>query len=296
MRAPLRAYGVLGAGVLVVSTAAILIRYAHAEGVSSLAIAAWRLTFAALMLAPLAAHRSRAELGALTGGQWALALAAGVFLGVHFASWIISLEYTSVASSVALVTTNPIWIALFSWLFLRERLSPRLATAIALALAGSSAIFLADGGAGTAAAPRPLLGNALAVAGSLAVCGYLLIGRKLRAAVSLLPYVSVVYGCAAACLMAAAAVTGTVLVGYDTLAWALLLALALGPQLLGHSAVNYALKHLSATIVAVAVLGEPVGSSIFAWVLLGETIGPVKLAGIGLLLAGIFLAATAKAD
>ncbi len=228
---PLRAYLVLGAGVLVVSTAAILIRYAHAEGVSSLAIAAWRLTFAALVLAPLAALRSSAELRRLSAAQWALALGSGAFLGLHFASWIASLEYTSVASSVALVTTNPIWIALFSWLFLRERLSGRLVAAIALALGGSAAIFFADDSAGTATAARPMLGNTLAVIGSLAVCGYLLIGRKLRASISLLPYITVVYGCAAVCLMAAAMAAGSALGGYGMLAWILLAALALGPQL-----------------------------------------------------------------
>ena len=128
---PLRAYAVLGAGVLVVSTAAILIRYAHAQGVPSLAIAAWRLSFAALLLAPVAALRAAPQLRALAPAQWALALVSGVFLGLHFATWIVSLEYTSVASSVALVTTNPIWIALFSWVFLRERLSAGMLAAIA---------------------------------------------------------------------------------------------------------------------------------------------------------------------
>jgi len=291
-RVPLRAYAVLGLGVLIVSTAAIMIRYAHADGVSSLAIAAWRLTLAALVLVPMALLRSGAELRGLTRVQWGLALASGAFLGAHFASWIISLEYTSVASSVALVTTNPIWIALFSWLVLRERLSLRLSLAIALALAGSAAIFLADEVG--SAAPRPLLGNTLAIIGSLTVCGYLLIGRKLRGAMNLLPYISIVYGCAAVCLLAAALVAGVRLTGYSNYSWALLACLALGPQLLGHSAVNYALRHLSATVIAVAVLGEPIGSTLFAWLLFGEAVGPAKLVGMGLLLAGIFLAATAR--
>jgi len=291
-RAPLRAYVLLGLGVLTVSTSAVMIRYAYGEGVSSLAIAAWRLALAALLLLPIALLRSGAELRGLSRVQWGLALASGAFLGAHFASWIISLEYTSVASSVALVTTNPIWIALFSWLILRERLSLRLSLAIALALAGSAAIFLAD--EVSSAAPQPLLGNTLAVVGSLTVCGYLLIGRKLRSAMNLLPYISIVYGCAALCLMAAALVAGAKLSGYSPFAWAMLAGLALGPQLLGHSALNYALKHLPATVIAVAVLGEPIGSSLFAWLLFGEVIGPAKLAGMGLLLAGIFLAATAR--
>lgn len=291
--APVRAYAILGAGVLIVSTAAIMIRYAHADGVPSLAIAAWRLALAALLLLPLALARSGAELRSLSRPQWLLALASGAFLGAHFASWIISLEYTSVASSVALVTTNPIWIALFSWLILRERLSLRLSMAIALALGGSAAIFLADEAGGPAT--QPMLGNTLAVIGSLTVCGYLLIGRKLRGGMNLLPYITIVYGCAALCLMAAALVAGVKLGGYSPFAWAMLAGLALGPQLLGHSAVNYALRHLSATVIAVAVLGEPIGSTLFAWLFFGETVGLSKLVGMGLLLGGIFLAATAKA-
>jgi drug/metabolite transporter (DMT)-like permease len=283
---------VLGIGVLIVSTAAILIRYAHAQGVPSLAIAAWRLTLAALWLAPVALMRCRAELHALKPTQWALALASGAFLGVHFASWIASLEYTTVASSVALVTTNPIWLALFAWTFLHERLSLRLSLAIGLALIGSVVIFIAD--RNSEIATRPLLGNGLAVLGSLAICGYLLIGRKLRAAMGLLPYISIVYASAAVCLMAAAIVAGAQLHGYGPAGWLLLGALALGPQLFGHSAVNYALKYFPATVIAVAVLGEPIGSSALAWLLFDEGIGPAKFFGMALLLGGIFLAATAK--
>jgi drug/metabolite transporter (DMT)-like permease len=288
----------LGLGVLVVSTAAILIRLAHAQGVPSLSIAAWRLTLAALWLAPVALMRCGAELRALKPAQWMLALASGAFLGVHFASWIASLEYTTVASSVALVTTNPIWLALFAWTFLHERLSLRLSLAIGLALVGSVAIFMADQGALFAqsgqSASRPLLGNGLAILGSLSICGYLLIGRKLRGAIGLLPYISVVYASAAVCLMVAAIVAGAQLHGYGTAGWLLLGLLALGPQLLGHSAVNYALKYFPATVIAVAVLGEPIGSSALAWVMFDESIGVVKLFGMALLLGGIFLAANAK--
>ncbi|MDB5804112.1 MAG: protein of unknown function transrane [Betaproteobacteria bacterium] len=289
---PARAYAVLAIGVLIVSTAAILIRYAHAQGVPSLSIAAWRLTLAALWLAPVALMKCRGQLRALQPAQWALALASGAFLGVHFASWIVSLEYTTVASSVVLVTTNPIWLALFAWTFLHERLSLRLSLAVALALIGSVAIFMADQSAESAS--RPALGNGLAILGSLSICGYLLIGRKLRSSVGLLPYISIVYASAAVCLMAAAIVAGAQLHGYGTAGWLLLGALALGPQLLGHGAVNYALKYFPATVIAVAVLGEPIGSSALAWLLFDESIGVVKFIGMALLLGGIFLAANAR--
>ncbi len=286
-----RTYAVLGGGVLIVSTASILVRFAQTQGVPSLAIAAWRMTLAALVLMPLMLVRSRTELGALSRRDWWLAAAAGVFLAAHFASWIVSLEHTSVASSVALVTTNPIWIALFSLLVLRERIPALRALAVALSLAGSGIVLWADTGAAAVGAANPLLGNLLALLGSLTMCGYLLLGRRLRAHISVLAYIGVVYAVAALCLMALAVATGTRMGGYPYFAWILLAAMALGPQLLGHGAFNYALKHVSATMIALAVLGEPIGSTVLAWLLFGENVGLLKFAGMTLLLFGIFLAA-----
>lgn len=281
----------LAAGVLVMSTASIFIRWLQAAGVPSLSIAAWRLALAALILAPLVLVRHRDELARLGTREWLLAAAAGAFLAAHFAAWILSLEYTSVASSVALVTTNPIWIGIASWLLFRERLGGLMVLAIGLAIAGSAVVFLADGGEPVAGGTRPALGNALAVVGSLTICGYLLIGRGLRRSMSLVPYVGVVYAAAAACLVVLALAAGAPLVGFAHESWVMLLALAIGPQLLGHSSFNWALKYLSATLIALAILGEPIGSTILAWWLLEESVGAVKLAGMALLLAGIFLAA-----
>ena len=150
-------------GVAAVSTAAILTRYAQAAGVAPMAIAAWRLTLAALVVVPLALLTARTELRRLSAARWKIALASGVFLALHFGAWISSLAYTSVASSVALVTTNPVWIGLFSVLVLRERMSRVRMLAIALALAGSGLILAADANETGGAAPDPLLGNALEI-------------------------------------------------------------------------------------------------------------------------------------
>ncbi len=289
-----RTYAALAGGVAIVSTASILVRFAQSQGVPSLAIAAWRLALAALVLMPLVLLRSRAELAALSRRDWWLAAAAGVFLAAHFASWIVSLEYTSVASSVALVTTNPIWIALFSLLVLRERIPALRALAVALSLAGSGIVLWADTGPTVAGTSNPLLGNMLALLGSLTMCGYLLLGRRLRAHISVLAYIGVVYAVAALCLLALAVASGARMGGYPYFAWVLLAAMALGPQLLGHGAFNYALKHVSATMIALAVLGEPIGSTLLAWLLFDEAVGPVKLVGMGLLLGGIFLAAKSE--
>jgi drug/metabolite transporter (DMT)-like permease len=286
-----RVLAVLAAGVLVVSTASILIRWLQADGVPSLSIAAWRLAFAALILAPVVLVHRRDELARLARRDWGLAVASGAFLAAHFATWILSLEYTSVASSVALVTTNPIWIGIASWLLFRERLGAVMVVAIALAIAGSAVIFLTDSAAGPER--TPLLGNVLAVIGSLTVCGYLLIGRRLRRGMSLLAYVGVVYAAAAVCLVLFAVAAGAPLGGFAPASWLMLLALAIGPQLLGHSSFNWALKYLSATLIALAILGEPVGSTVLAWLALDEPVGPLKLAGMALLLFGIFIAAKA---
>ncbi len=294
-RARAQVFAVLAAGVLVMSTASILIRWLQSAGVPSLSIAAWRLALAALVLSPLVLARHREELARLAPRDWLLACAAGVFLAAHFAAWILSLEYTSVASSVALVTTNPIWIGIASWLVFRERLGRLMVLAIALAIAGSAVVFLADGGDPRTAGSAPMLGNALAIVGSLTICGYLMIGRGLRRRMSLVAYVGVVYAAAAVCLLAAAASSGARLAGFGAEPWLVLVALAIGPQLLGHTSFNWALKYLSATLIAVAILGEPIGSTLLAWCLLGERVGAVKLGGMALLLAGIFLAARAVA-
>ncbi|MBL8516869.1 MAG: DMT family transporter [Betaproteobacteria bacterium] len=290
----LKAYIILAGAVLIVSSAAIMIRYAQADGVPSISIAAWRLSLAALVLTPLVLATRRPALAALTAREWGFGLASGAFLAAHFAAWISSLAYTSVASSVALVATNPIWIALASWLILKERPSGLLALGIASAIGGSALIFLSDSRAGTSVGADPVLGNLLAVVGSLTVCGYLLIGRKLRARVALLPYIWLVYSASALCLMAIALASGQKLFGFSDFAWLMLAGLALGPQLLGHGAFNWALKHLSASFIAVATLGEPVGSAILAWLFLGEKFAVLQLCGFAALLVGIYLAAKAE--
>jgi drug/metabolite transporter (DMT)-like permease len=281
----------LGLAVLIVSSAAILIRIAQREGVSSMAIASWRLAFAALALAPLVLTRYRAELQQVPRQDFFLGGVAGVFLALHFASWISSLAYTSVASSTALVTTNPVWIALVSWLVFGERLGKWLMIGIAAAIAGSALIFLSDATqATTSSNQNALIGNLLSVAGSMTVCGYLLLGRRLRRSVPLMPYVWVVYSCAAIVLLLTTVLAGLPLTGFSFTGWLCLAGLAIGPQLLGHTIFNWALKHVSATFIAIAILGEPIGSALLAWLIFGETFAFLQMAGFALLMAGIYLA------
>ena len=281
---------VLGTGLLAISFGAILARLAQGAGVPSLAVATWRLGLAALIVTPLALWQSRRDIAALSQRQLLLTLAAGFFLALHFATWITSLEYTSVASSTALVTTNPLWIGLASFVLFRERPTAMMLCGIGLSFAGSLCIFWSDSqnaGAGS----QPMLGNALALIGSWCFSAYLLIGRRLRAGLPLAAYIWLAYGAAALLLLGASNASGTMLTGYAPLTYVVMFGLALGPQLLGHTAYNWSLRHVSATFVAVVTLGEPVGSAFLAYILFREGFAPLQAAGFVLLLAGIYFAA-----
>src|SRR5215216_4097290 len=184
--------------ILAVSTASIFIRFAQAD-VPSLVIAALRLTCATILLAPLALTSHIEELRDLTRKELMLGAISGLFLAVHFATWISSLEYTSVASSVVFVSTGPLWVALLSPMLLNERLTRAANIGLGLALLGGSVIALADActWSGGLRCPelnqvmqgRAMWGNFLALTGAWAVSGYLIIGRKLRANMSLIPYI-----------------------------------------------------------------------------------------------------------
>jgi drug/metabolite transporter (DMT)-like permease len=295
MNRPWLPYAVLAGGVLVLSTASILIRLAQAQGMPSLTIAAMRMGLAALILLPIAWPRLRSDLPRLAGTHLRLTLVSGACLAVHFWSWIASLAYTSVASSTVLVTTNPIWVGLASLLLLRERLPAASLTGIALSIGGTGLIFASDTQPDAAAMyPAPQFGNMLALVGAISASAYLLIGRSLRSHLGLLTYVWLAYATAAVLLGAGAVASGTAVLGFSPLAYAVVLALAVGPQLLGHTAFNWSLRHLSATFVALSILGEPVGSALLAYFIFGEKLAALQLAGFLLILAGIFVAARAE--
>ena len=281
---------VLGVGLTAISFGAVLARIAQAEGVSSLAVATWRLGLAAIIITPVALLQSRRDLVALTRAQITMAIAAGFFLALHFATWITSLEYTSVASSTALVTTNPLWIGLASFVLFRERPSALMIGGIALSFGGSLFIFWSDSQSANAGS-NPMLGNLLALIGSWCFSAYLLIGRRLRAGLGLPAYIWLAYGAAGLFLLVTGGLGGVVLFDHSRAAWLALLAMALGPQLLGHTSYNWSLRYVSATFVAVVTLGEPVGSALLAFIVFNEGFAPLQFVGFTLLLVGIYLAA-----
>jgi drug/metabolite transporter (DMT)-like permease len=277
-------------GIVAVSFASILIRFAQGAGMASLSIAAWRLIFASTILLPYAWATRRHEIRDLSGREWMLLVASGLFLGLHFATWIASLGYTSVASSVVLVSMGPVFVGLGSWLLLRERPGALLIAGIVLAAAGSVVISWGDLDQGR----DQLVGDLLALAGAIFVAGYLMIGYRVRARRSLTTYIALVYGVAMVALVSIVLLAGQPMFGYPLDAYGWVLALALGPQIVGHSTLNWALRYLSATFVAIVTLAEPIGSGILAYVLLGEAVGWSTAIGGAMVLAGIYVASRAE--
>jgi len=308
-------------GILAVSTASIFIRYIQAYDVPSLVIAALRLTLASLILAPFAMVRHRNELISLNRRDTLLAVLSGIFLAIHFATWISSLEYTSVASSVVFVSTSPLWVALLAPLTIKEPISRLVLIGMGLALVGGMIVGLSDSCSFQFSLiqtnklevsqllseryihcppfkdfiqGKAFLGDALAFAGALAGAGYLLIGRRLRRKISLIPYVFLVYGIAAVALIIVMFISGESPIGHPTKAYGWIFLLALIPQLLGHSTFNWALRYLSAAYVSITLLGEPIGSAILAYFFLREIPPGLMIFGAILILLGIFISSSGE--
>jgi drug/metabolite transporter (DMT)-like permease len=284
--------------ILAVSTASIFVRFAQREA-PSIVIAALRLGFAVVAIAPFAIIRYRSELRKLTRHDLLLAVLSGGFLAVHFAAWITSLEYTSIVSSVVLVSTGPLWVALFSPLFLKEPLTRPVLIGMLLALFGGTVIALGDSCQISHGLVCPsfsgflrgdaLLGNFLALVGAWALAGYLMIGRSLRSGMSLLPYIFVVYGVAAVVLFAAMFASGQRPTGFSGMTYAWIVLLALIPQLIRHTTFNWILRFIPVTLVAITTLGEPVGSAVLAYFILKEMPASLTIGGGLLILVGIYV-------
>lgn len=277
--------------VAAVSAGAVLVRLSDAP--SSVA-AFYRVLFTTLPLLPVAVWRYRDHFARITRRDFVFATCSGVALALHFAAWFESLEWTSVAASVTLVQSQPLFVALGAWLLLRERVTRRMAIGISVAIAGMAAMSLGDFLSGVLVGPRPLYGNALALFGAVMAAGYVLAGRSLRQRVALVPYVVVVYGVCTASLLAIVLVEGHALGGYPAREWAIFVGLAVGPGLFGHTVLNWALAHVESSVVSVSLLGEPVGATILALVFLSEVPTAITIAGGAVVLAGIALTSSAS--
>ncbi|HET7746254.1 MAG TPA: DMT family transporter [Vicinamibacteria bacterium] len=275
-------YAVLALAVACVSVGSLLIRLAASP---ALAVAFYRIALAAALVAPLGLPAARAAWRGLPTGRRRAVVAAGLALALHFATWIASLSYTSVAASVLLVNTAPLFTIVFARVFLGERPTRLVLAAMAIALVGAFLIAAGDwtGGLGS------LTGAALAVAGAVTLSAYHVVGRGLRDALPLTTYVFVVWAVAAAALGALAVALGVPLAGYTARTWAAFAGLAVIPTVLGHGLVNRSLRALSAPTVGLFLLGEPVLASLLAWAFLDEAPGAMTLAGGALVLLALVL-------
>jgi drug/metabolite transporter (DMT)-like permease len=267
-----------------ISTSPILIRVA---AMPALALAFWRCLAGSAVLAPFA---PRGQVGRLARGDLLRLAAAGVCLAAHFALWNASLGLTTVAAATTLVSCAPLFVGVGS-VFLGEAPSPRAWAGIVLATAGAVVIGLGDA-AGFGGGSGAVLGDVLAFAGAIAMAAYLLLGRVARQRLPVSTYATWVYGVAAAVLLPACLLTGSSLGGYPAASWLALAGVVAGPQLLGHTVFNGLLATVSATVVALALLLEPVVATGLAWWLLDELPGPGFWAGAPMVLAGVWLATT----
>jgi drug/metabolite transporter (DMT)-like permease len=281
---------ILTLGVMAISTSAVLVRLtiaaANMRGVGfSLVMAASRMAIASLILLPTWRGIGAAKPTRAAG----YAIAAGFVLALHFATWITSLSYTSIAASTAIVTTNPIWVALLLWLWFNEKPSRQILLGIGISLLGGLLICFGD--TTGSFAPQPLLGNGLALVGAWAASGYILLGREAqRHGLGIGSYVAVAYTTAAIALLPLPLIFGYQYTNYPPVVYGYLILMALLPQVIGHTSFNWSVRWVSPTLLTLIILLEPVFASILGYLLFAEIPSAVMLLGALILLAGVAIA------
>jgi drug/metabolite transporter (DMT)-like permease len=286
----------MGSAVVALAFASILIAKLEQSEVPPLVIAFYRMAFATTLLMPVALARKRREIAALARGDLSLLALGGFCLAVHFGAWITSMKYIPISTSVVLVNSHPLFVVIASYFFLGEKPRPRSLLGTFLGIAGMAVISRdALSGEGTTEARNAIIGNGLALLGALAVVGYFIVGRKARARISLLGYVTPLYAVCSVILLIW--ILGTrdqampnPLYPYKASVWAYLAALAIVPTILGHTVFNWALKHVRPSAISLAFLGEPVIASMLAFILFSQQPPPTTFVGGALVLAGVYLA------
>ena len=292
---PFRAYVVIVIAIVATSSAAILIRLALDVDMPPLLIAGARLLIATVALTPLALRRYRERLARLSSDEAKLIALSGICLAIHFSAWVASLQYTTVLVSVVIVSTGPIWVAIMEVVFLHVRLSRLVVMGLLVALIGGVLIGIPLNGAlesGQAAEnfEATAIGALLALVGALSVSVYMLIGRKLRTHLPVIPYVWLVYGAASVSALIGIGITSTPVSGFHSQGYLALLAMGLIPQLLGHSSLNYLLEYFPAAMVSMFSQLEPIGSAILAVILFQELPPGKQIAGSLIIVIGVILA------
>ena len=264
-----------------------------ADDVPPTMIATYRMLYSSFLLICFWGLRGcRFSLNQIRTKEIGLCLLSGFFVAMHFISWIHSLQYTTVASSVMIVNMNVIFVGIFAYLFFGEKQNLLLTLSIIIAFAGCFILTVGDNDFRGFVLNKPgiFIGNLLALCGALASSLYLLIGGRVRARVSILPYITLVYTSAALQLIIISSVAGLKFTGYKTSSYAYMLLLALFPQLIGHSTFNWALKYIKSSIVAMAKMGEPIFATILAYFFFAEIVNFTQMLGIGLIFIALFFA------
>ncbi|WP_339217132.1 DMT family transporter [Ornithinibacillus sp. FSL M8-0202] len=280
---PFNPYIAVVIGVLSVSTSAVLVKLAG--DAPAAIIANYRLLIAVILMAPIMFLKYRHEFKLITRKDWLLSTLAGIFLAFHFILWFESLNYTSVASSVVLVTLQPIFAFLGTYLFFKERFTPGAIISMIIALLGSVIISWGD----FQISGMALFGDILAFIGAIAITAYFLLGQNARRRLSLMTYTFVVYGVSSITLIIYNVLLQNSFTGYSTNYWLIFLALAIFPTFFGHTLFNWALKWLSTSTISMAIVFEPIGASVLAYFILGEKITWSQWLGGTIVIFGLFL-------
>lgn len=280
---PFNPYIAVVIGVIAVSTSAILVKLA--SGAPAGIIAFYRLAFAAVLMLPTIFLKYREELKSITRRDWVLTSVSGLFLALHFILWFESLNYTSVASSVVLVTLQPIFAFIGTYFFFGERFSVAAIISMLITLLGSVIIGWGD----FQISGLALLGDVLALLGAISVTAYFLLGQRLRRNLSLIAYTFIVYGISSVALLIYNIVLKSDFIHYSLDYWVLFLSLAIVPTFLGHTLFNWALKWLSTSTISMAIVFEPIGATALAYIILGEKVTSSQWLGGTIVIFGLFL-------
>jgi drug/metabolite transporter (DMT)-like permease len=253
-------------------------------------IAFYRMALATSLLLPATLAFKRREILALTRKELLMVALGGFFLALHFGAWIASLKYIPIATAVVLVNSHPMFVVLASYFFLAEKPTRRSLAGTAIGLAGMIIIS----GDGLKNVETGMVGNVLAILGALSVVGYFIIGRNLRARLSLLAYVTPLYAVCTLFLLAGAVLSGNPLHPYGATEWSYFAALAVVPTIFGHTVFNWAIKHVKPTAISIAFLGEPVVAALLAYIFFSQQPPTATFIGGALVLAGIYFTTSTR--
>ncbi|KGX86572.1 DMT family transporter [Pontibacillus litoralis] len=287
---PFNPYLAISIGVLSVSTSAVLVKLAGDAPASI--IANYRLFIAVLLMTPYILFYKTKEFRSISKKDWWLSGVSGVFLAFHFILWFESLNYTSVASSVVLVTMQPIFAFLGTYFFFKERFTAGAVISMIIAITGSVVISWGD----FQISGQALFGDILALLGAVMVTGYFLVGQHVRKRLSLMTYTFVVYSISSITLILYNVITTKPFTGYSTETWMYFLALAIIPTFFGHTLFNWALKWVSTSSISMSIVFEPIGASLLAYFILGEKISGFQWLGGAIVIFGLslFIFSTSK--